>query len=330
MAYRRSRGKTRGRKPQPAVMQMTFELPASSAAYIDLALAASIANRRGYKQQDCNWVVGSFELFNPIETSNGTVTIQKLPETWVLDNAYAKSKAIWDRMNDQVLDQEPSIQGAYHDFKIAMDADQLVQTIQCDANPTGKILTPQDAFAGFTKADFTGGVAPLADWNYSQITIPNDGGVGGATTSYYLHAVGDDGATSKSMIKGYARSRSRPLDPDPNVPTIEGWMTELFNDGEQLDELRDIIADDNDLVPYALAGAATSLEYYPGGSLEQPTLQMHSLCNFTATTVSQKNSIMGGMFRNGLMKITNQVDNAVVLICHMVPGDHRGYMVEEC
>ena len=39
---------------------------------------------------------------------------------------------------------------------------------------------------------------------------------------------------------------------------------------------------------------------------------------------------MGGMFRNGLMKITNLVDNAIVCILHMVPGEHRGYMVEEC
>ena len=109
-----------------------------------------------------------------------------------------------------------------------------------------------------------------------------------------------------------------------------GWMNQLFDDGEQLEEIRDDLVFDNDRPPYALGGTGTGPAYYPGGANEQPTLQFHSLCNFTNTTISQRNTIMGGMFRNGLMKITNLVDNAIVCILHMVPGEHRGYMVEEC
>ena len=331
MAYRRSRGKTRGRKPQPAVMQLVFELPASDAAYIDLALAASIANRRAYKQQDCNWVVSQFELFNPNAGSSGTVTIQKLPETWVFDNAYTKSKALWNRMQDQVLDTEPDIQGKYSDFKIGMDVDHLQQSIQDNTNPTGKILTPQDGGGNFTQAVFAGGAypQPIADWDFSTLQIPNDP-VSGTTTEYTLHAVGPNTVNSKGIIAGYELSRSRPNAEDPNTPTTEGWMNELFDDGEQLEEIRDDLLVDNDRAPYAVGPEGSGPGYYPGGANEQPTLQIHSLCNFTATTVSQKNSIMGGMFRNGLMKITNLVENAVVLIVHLVPGDHRGYMVEEC
>ena len=61
MAYRRSNGKGR-RKLQPAVMQMEFTIPQDE-SYIDLALAASILNRRGYKQQMTTWAVAQFELF---------------------------------------------------------------------------------------------------------------------------------------------------------------------------------------------------------------------------------------------------------------------------
>ncbi len=334
MAYRRSRGKTRGRKPQPAVMQMTFELPASSAAYIDLALAASIANRRGYKQQNSNWVVGQFELFNPSSSTTGTVTIQKLPETWVLDNAYTKSKALWERMQEQVLETEPDIEGRYADYKIGMDEDHVTQTIQDANNPTGKILTPQDATGGFTVADFNTGIAPVADWDFSKLRIPNDG-TSGVTGEYTMHAVGANTnitATtgSKSLIAGYQLSRARPNQIDPNVPITEGWMNELFDDGEQLEEIRDDLNTDNDRAPYPVGAETAGPAYYPGGPNEQLGLQIHSLCNFTATTVSQKNSIMGGMFRNGLMKITNNVATNLVLILHMVPGSHRGYMVEEC
>ncbi len=329
MAYRRSRGKTRGRKPQTAVMQMTFELPAGDSAYIDLALAASIANRRGYKQQDTNWVVGSFELFNPNASSTGTVTVQKLPETWVLDNAYTKSKALWQRMNDQVLDTEPGIEGRYSDFKIGMDADHVAQSIQDAGNPTGRILTPQDATGAFTTADFNGAVAPVADWDFSKLEIPNDP-VSGTTTGYTMHVVGADTAGSKGLISGYELARARPNFVEPSVPNLAGWMNDLFDDGEQLEEVRENLVGDNDRAPYPVGVPTTAAAFYPGGATEQAALQIHSLCNFTATTVSQKNSIMGGMFRNGLMKITNLVGNTLVLILHMVPGDHRGYMVEEC
>ncbi len=329
MAYRRSRGKTRGRKPQPAVMQFTLEIPASTTSYVDLALLASLANRRGYRQQDTDWAVAQFELFNPSASTTGTVALEKLPQTWVLDNAYTKSKAMWNRMQDQVLDEQPSIKGAYHDFKIGMDADHCLQSIQTTSNPSGRILTPQDTTGAFTAADFTGVNAPRADWEFAQLTFPNDP-TSGQTTSYTMHAVGSSTPASKGLIEGYAASRSRPQITDPNVSTINGWMNELFDDGEQLDDLKDIIEDENNRAPYPLGNPQTATEFYPGGPNEFSSLQFHSFCNFTATTVSQKNSILGGMFRNGLIKITNNVSNAITMIIHMVPGDHRGYLVEEC
>ena len=326
MAYRRSNGKIRNKKQEPAVMQMSFAIPEGD-SYIDLALAASIVNRRGYKQQDMSWGVAQFEL---LSTNPGIVRVDKLPETWVYKNAYVKSKALWEKMNDQVLDEEPSIQGKWHDFKINMDYDMSNSLIQCNAQPTGTILTPVQVVAGvnqWTLADFTGGVPP-ADWNYSEVTIPNDP-TSGVTTTYSLHAVGPDVAgASKGMISGYARSRSRVQNPDPNVPTAEGWMNDLFDTGEQLEELRDIIVDDNDRPPYANPSSG-SAEYYPGGSQEQPVLQTHSFCNFTGTTVSGKNTIMGGMFQNGLIKINNTTGSVVSLILHLLPGDNRGYFCEE-
>jgi hypothetical protein len=105
-------------------------------------------------------------------------------------------------------------------------------------------------------------------------------------------------------------------------------MTDLFDVGEQLDELRDVIEDDNDRPPYANPSSG-STAYYPGGAQEQPVLQTHSFCNFSATTVSQKNTIMGGLFQNGLMKFNNFSGDVVSLLLHIMPGDHRGYYCEE-
>ena len=285
-------------------------------------------NRRGYKQENLKWAVSQFELLTTgPATQNGLVSIFKLPETWVYDNAYQKARALWHEMNEQVLDDEPSIQGKYHDFKIYMDSDMSNQTIQDRLNPTGTILTPFDETGLFTNGDFAAAVSPRADWEYSQLTIPNDAAPG-VTVDYSLHGVGGSTLTSKGIVEGYARSRARPQSQDPNVPTSEGWMTDLFDDGNQLEELRDIIVNDNDRPPYPVSPEQTSNEFYPGGDQEFSGLQVHSFCNFTSTTVSQKNSIMGGVFQNGLMKIFNQTDAEVSLIIHLVPGTNRGYLCE--
>ncbi len=326
MAYRRSNGKG-SRKMQPAVMQIGILVPAGE-SYVDLALCASIINRRGYKQECTSWAVGQFELFNS-PGATGLVRIEKAPQSWVAQNAYTKSKALYDRMNDQVLDTEPDISGKWADFKIGLDSDHVLSEIQDSNNLGGTILTPVITAGGasvFTQADFNGAVAPIADWDFSILEIPNDP-TSGTTTGYTMHLVGPDVATSKSLIEGYARSRARPRQNDPNVPITEGWMNELFDVGEQLEEIRDNLDQHNDRPPYALADGSVQ-EFYPGGGQEFPGLQTHSFCNFSATTVSGKNTIMGGVFDYGLMKLTNETDSPVSMIIHMLPGSHRGYMVE--
>ena len=330
MAYRKSNGKLGRRKLQPAVMQIAVQVPTGT-SYVDLALCASILNRRSYKQECSEWAVGSFELFKGSGVSNGIVEIRKLPQNWVMENAYTKSKALWHEMNEQVLDEQPSIAGKYRDFKIGMDVNHVAQTIQTNANVGGRILTPivnsTGGVGNFTVADFTGASAPRADWEFSQLTFPNDP-TSGVTTSYTMHAVGASSADSKGLIEGYAASRSRPQITDPNVTTINGWMNELFDDGEQLDDLKDIIEDDNNRPPYPLGNPQTATEFYVGGPNELEGLQVHSFANFTATTVSGKNTIQGGSFKCGLMRIDNSTDGVISMIIHMLPGTHRGYMVE--
>ncbi len=325
MARGRNNNKmTRRKKFQPAVMQMDLQVPAGT-SYVDLALCASLLNRRGYKQENTNWAVASFEFLSA-GVSSGTVVIGKLQETWVLENAYEKSMVLWNKMQDQVLDDEPSIKGKYHDFKVYMNDEMRQQTPQSQGNPTGKILTP--IVGDWTGADFTGVASPRADWDYSTLQIPNDPTTG-LTDEYYMHVLGPDTADSKGLIDGYALSRSRPQEQDPNVPLAEGWMNELFDVGENNEEIRDDLVEQNDRPPYALIGAASVREAYPGGSEEFMTAQVHGFCNFTTTTVSSKNSIQGGMFGLGLIKIQNNTAGDLQLLIHMMPGDHRGYLCEE-
>lgn len=328
MAYRRSNGKLR-RRLQPAALQMQFVVP-DGESYIDLALCASILNRRGYKQACTSWAVAQFE-FHSAADNNGVIRIDKAPETWVAENAYTKSKALFERMNEQVLETEPDIQGAYADFKIGLDSTHVAQTIQDAGNLTGRILTPVIIDIGnspqYTTADFNTSNSPIADWELSKLEIPNDP-TSGTTTGYTMHLVGPDTPASKGLIAGYELSRARPQQIDPSVPSAEGWMNELFDDGEQLDEIRDNLVSDNDRPPYPVGGITGGQSYYAGGATELAGLQTHSFATFTATTVSGKNTIQGGVFNYGLMKLTNTTGAAMGMIIHLLPGTHRGYMVE--
>lgn len=328
MAYKRSRGKLARRKNlQPAVMQMEFVVP-DGVSYIDLNLAASLINRRAYKQENTNFAVSSFEFLG---SGSGTVAIAKLPETWVAHNAYTKARALWNEMNQQVLDTNDGIQGRYSDFKVYLDSDMKDETIQTSANSVGRILTPFIS-SDWTKANFDESAAPKANWDWSTIQVPNDP-VSGTTREYNLHMVGALVVNSSmGVIHGYGLSRQRPQLDEPNTPgaTAAGdWMTALFDDGEQLEELKTDLIDDNDRPPYAVGSPAGNSEFYPGGANEFDGLQVHGFCSYTTTTVSGKNSIQGGMFGLGMMKIQNNTGNDLNLLVHMVPGNHRGYMVGE-
>ena len=105
-------------------------------------------------------------------------------------------------------------------------------------------------------------------------------------------------------------------------------MNELFDVGENNEEIRDDLVDDNDRPPYALIGAASSREAYPGGSEEFPTLQVHDAAIVSATTVGGKTSIPGLVPQCGLLKFNNTLGATVTLQIHMAPGFHRGYMCE--
>ena len=123
-----ARRKSRETKIQPATKTMFFEVKApgpegTSINYIDLSQCASLVNRRFYRQ-GLNWAVGGFTIHTAPNTS-GTVTIMKAQDTWIVSNAWHKSFAMWNRMNDQVLDALPSIKSKYHDFKVALDSDHI-------------------------------------------------------------------------------------------------------------------------------------------------------------------------------------------------------------
>ena len=324
MAKRRAK---RMKQIQPSVQRLWFRISNKSGFnYIDLSLAASAANRRFYRQ-GTTWAVGGMALHTT--SAVGTVTVSKIPDTWVAKNSHTKAKSLWMKSQDQVLDNDESVASKYRDFKIYLDNKMVGASAQAvdAAAQDGEIALPIDS---------EGAVAKIGEWEYSTIQLPNDGG-SLAPTEITLHMVGADDGDSRGIIQGYSSSRSRPQRHEPNVPSQIGWMNDVFNVADNLDEIREDLATQNDIPPYRVGDLNSTvpgqdLTFYPGSENNMPHAALHDMQGISTTTIGGKTHINGGMFGCGLIKfdfdMTTQSSDDMYLIIDLVPGDYKGYLTE--
>ena len=113
----------RSKKIEPAVQTMYFNysVPAGTTQNntIDLSQCASLLNRRFYRQ-GINWAVSSIKVVTS-GSQTGLLVCEKLPETWVMSNAWEKSFRSWQEMNKKALEDTESIRPRFMDFKIYAD-----------------------------------------------------------------------------------------------------------------------------------------------------------------------------------------------------------------
>lgn len=312
-----ARRKSRAKKIQNAVHTLRFSVPTSTAPqYLDISAAASIVNRRFYRQ-GLQWAVAGFTVIAPPNTTN-SLLIKKLPTNWVVSNSWEKGMRSWmQQQNEALADGDlQSIKAKYNDFKIYADA--------AHANgPTPHFLLPKDG-------DGTAFLAP-DEWLHSEVVIPPaDTDDATVTTEFKLHMMGaDNGAVSKSLIKAYADSRSVPQSPDPSTPTTAstGLYSLMFNDGMANPDILANAEFRNDELPY-------NQDAYPGSATNGPGMELVDTLQInTTTTQLGKYSMNGGSFPCGIVKIENTLSDigegqTIDLLVHLVPGTHRGYLAE--
>jgi hypothetical protein len=100
----------RSKKIEPAVQTLTLQTTSVDAGateqfYVDLSQIASLVNRRFYRQ-GINWAVGGIKIITSVD---GSIVTQKLPDTWVMGNAWEKSFRSWQEMNEKALEDTESI-----------------------------------------------------------------------------------------------------------------------------------------------------------------------------------------------------------------------------
>jgi len=291
---------SRSSKMSPAVTRMWFHLkPQNNFNYIDLSLAASVANRRFYRQ-GTNWAVAGMTLHTPKGTL-GKFTVSKVPDTWICQNAHTKAKSLWMKSQNQVLENDPSVAGRFRDFKVYLDKLMTTSTIQATStNPAANntIMLP---------VSDKNSVGRVGEWEYSTIQLPDP--TGGNPTEIKMYMVGADSTDTddKSIVVGYANSRSRPVKHDPNIPSESGWMNDVFDVADNLDEIRDDLSTQNDVPPYRVGDRNDPLssqdnEFYPAGEFNMVGPAIHSIVQVTGTTIGGMTHVEGGLCGCGLIK----------------------------
>jgi hypothetical protein len=321
-------------------MTLSFTIPTTppntvATHYVDLSQVASIVNRRFYRQ-GINWAVSDFK-FTSTAGSLGQIGIGKLPNTWVMSNAWEKAFRHWNKMNNEALESSPSVRPRFLDFKIY--ADSVHHNAGFGANLLPYAIGSSTASPG--------------EWFSSKAVIPvAAGATEGAVNEFEFIAVGGNypgaspatGLNAISLIEGYANSRSLPYQEDPNVPddaadadnnTPENWIAAMFNDGtQQTDEVLDTMINQNNQAPYPYENDGTNLDtMYPGGENQLAGLQLHDQSLVTGTTIGGHTHLKGGNFPCGLIQITNVAAAegtglTLQMQISLVPGMHRGYECE--
>ena len=324
-------------KIEPAVQTLTFTgitapVGGGNVSHIDLSQVASLVNRRFYRQ-GINWVVAGFKFTST--PGSGSIQINKLPNTWVMSNAWEKGMRTWQKMNREALAESESIRPKFLDFKIYADA------AHHQAGYGANLLPASGGGVTFT----------AGEWEPSKIVFQDNTAVPAAgLRDIELIAVGASypgggasGLNAVSLIEGYAASRGLPDVLDPNAPADadsaggpqpENWMAAMFNDGTLITEqvLDDMISENN-IAPYPFEndGVHTDTQY-PNGANQGAGLQVHDVELVSGTTIGGTTRLKGGNFPCGLMQLvianTGAENLNFTLQIDLVPGTHRGYLCE--
>lgn len=328
-------------KIQPAPKKLYFAYTGGdgvtgyNAPTIDLSLAASIANRRFYRQ-GLNWAVANVKVLFPegVTGSSKRVTVETIQDTWMTANAWTKSYKTWRKMNKEfALDENPSLRPKFYDYKILMNkqhyddwkanVDDAGPGYQNAAVPALGTLAPRDG-PSIGAAFIKGG-----EWVPSQFTAPQVGGAAIVDYKIWMHGA-DAVGTGVGLVQNYALSRSVPQSPDPQTGiATDNIFSAIFDEGTvQTEHVIDDILDDNDELPY-------DQDEYPGAAANFVGPQVVGFSYFTSTAsnaTGQEQEFNTGPFNAqcGLIQIdTSDIGVKQVLVeVTLVPGPTRGYLTQ--
>ncbi len=243
------------------------------------------------------------------------VLVRAAGNTWSTHNAWVKGKALWDQMNDEVLDDNPSVQGKWADFKVRLD----------ESMATANTIRALDGAAG---------AYPVGEWNYSTFVVPQHDVNPGAGTvlpaeEWTAHLCGADDAAAfrVGLIGAYEQSRATVFVDAPNTPATlpASFYLRLTDDGSQDPELAAVILDANESAPYSMTDGD-----YPGSSGFTAPESLTQVCRNVKNQYTPTMNLPGFLAPCGLIQINatrgaNVADNARLHI-YVAAGPSRGLL----
>ena len=323
-------------KIEPSVMSFILNTPPTTGGSTgqftcDLSQVASLMNRRFYRQ-GINWAVAGIKI---ISSGSGTVLVKKLPNTWVLSNAWEKGMRTWLKMSNEALSETESVRPKFMDYKIYADS------VHHNAGYGANLLPLGQSLVAYTEGEWDASVMSIPVG--PEFNVPND------INEYEIIATGANypGASpattldAVSLIEGYAASRALPNLHNPNTPadstdvssqTPENWMVATFNEGtDQTHEVLENLELTNMRPPYPYEGDSINPDtMYPNGANQAPGLEIHDWVQLSGTTIGGQSRAKGGNFPCGLMRFdwTPETTSNIIIQVDLVPGNHRGYLCE--
>lgn len=309
-------------KMQPAVTDLSFKTTPTEAGishlwYVDTARALSRVNRRGYSQSRMYAYQGLTFIWKQNAAALATleVKVATAGNTWVVHNAHVKGHALWDQMNELVLEDNPSIQGKWADYKVQLSGSVSNVRILDVLDGAGDPYNP-------------------GEWSVSTYVMPQhvvDPVTGQPIAAEEFSAIilGPDTASKRGLVQAYQESRSTVQPFDPNVPA--GMSTSFFNlltdSGSQEPELADVIEKENDEPPY-------DVDEYPGAATNA---DVACIVGYGAISPQEVDGRIGGFVAPcGLVEIQIKGFNAagdpiadaampeIELLLHVAPGMYKG------
>ena len=305
---------------QPAITSLSLKTDIAEAgsylSYVDVARELSKVNRRLYSQARMYAFTGMSYAFRQNASNIATIecTVRTAGNTWVVQNSHVKGEALWHQMQALVLEDNPSISGTWHDYKIQLDTEQVgARTLEA--------------------RDGQGNLYPNGEWRYSKYVMPQHSvdAAGNPLVAEELTAVlvGPDSPSKRSLVKAYEESRATLSPDDPNVPIA--MSTSFFNlltdSGSQEPELALVIKGENDNPPY-------DLDNYPGSDVVAPGPVTVA---YSAISVAEVDGQIGGFIApSGLIQIEFRAFDSVGtsittadmpdldILLHVAPGMYKG------
>jgi len=229
-------------------------------SFINLPRDLSAINRQLFRQARM-YKVKSITFVDDDEAK--FIKIGMAPDSWAMRNAIKRAYRRWNDMNDQVLDDQPSMKARWNDFK------PFLSQLHLQAVDSGEGATVESV------EDIENNNLQYGEWAYSVFESPDGTS---SVDGYNVGLLGDHTGSSGNytyvgLIQSYGDARGTVNSEEPQVNAAvasDDPLVNLLDAGTQFDEIAENIIQEGDQPPYKLDVGGVFGSAYVGASGNMP------------------------------------------------------------